>query len=403
MRTIGLVVPNLAEGGGISSVAAFLARAIDRSREFRCRIVSLATSSRDKTSVRLRSPSTWTMGPQVVEFTWLGRKCYHVGAELVEFEFQRFRTRAALTSILRQCDIIQVVAGSPAWALVARDFKGPRLLQVATLAAVERSAGRRKPVSPIDVWRRSMTVFTNRLDRMGAAAVDLVFVENEWMRTTLSKWNDPSRVHIAPPGVDTNLFSPDPNASSLRRENDYILAVGRFADPRKNVDLLIEAYGSLRRRVPECPTLVVAGRSMPAARTMKGVERRGLSKVIDFRRGLSKDELASLYRNAALFVLPSSEEGFGMVLLEAMASGIPVIATATEGARQLVDPGATGFLVPIGDARALAGAMETLLLDHTLSLRLGNCARKLVEERYSERRAAEPFLRAYRRFSNGVG
>ncbi len=106
-------------------------------------------------------------------------------------------------------------------------------------------------------------------------------------------------------------------------------------------------------------------------------------------------ELADLYRHAMFFVLPSDEEGIGIVLLEAMASGLPVVSTCCGGPETAVLDGETGFLTPVGDAQALADAMQHLLDNPALRRRMGQAGRRIAEERFSLDVTGKVFLRKY--------
>lgn len=395
-RRIALVVPNLTGGGGVPSVARFLARAIEGSGDFECELISLATSARDPASLRISSPRSWVGRPRVVDQRWEGRRVRHVGARWVELEFQRYRPRAVLSHLLEDCDLVQVVAGSPAYALVARDFSGPVALQVATLAAVEREERFRRENGVVATWRKAMTGITSRLDRAGARVPDRIFVENDWMRRTLSSWVGPEKLLLAPPGVDTSFFRP-PGSDHHRGEPEgYILSVGRFGDPRKNVGLLFEAFARLEDRTRANVELVLAGESEPSNADLERMRELGIGESVQWKGEVSDEQLAELYRGAKLFVLSSTEEGLGLVLLEAMASGLPVVSTRTEGACQVIDEGSSGFLVDVGDAAGLASAMGKVLDYAPLRRQMGRQAREMVEARYSKEVAAEAFLSSYR-------
>lgn len=393
---IALVVPNLMGGGGLPSVGLFLLRVIERDQCFKCELISLATSASDSASLRLVSPSSWFGKPCIERTSWEGREVCHVGARFVELEFQRYSPRPVLTSMLEAFDLVQIVAGSPACALVARDYSGPLALQVASLAREERKERFRHERGLAGAWRRTMTRVTHRLDRKGTRIADRIFVENRWMQSALSQWTDPERIELAPPGIDTECFRPVDTVAKGPGDRGYILSVGRFGDPRKCVGLLLDAYAGLQRRLPGCPGLVLAGQSSPPSDQLSRLPRLGLDSAVSWKGEVSKDELAELYRGASLFVLSSAEEGLGLVLLEAMASGVPVVATRTAGARQVVAEGRSGFLVPVGDAHGLAAAMEKVLREAPLRQAMGRTGRKIVETRYSEEIAARPFLDAYR-------
>jgi glycosyltransferase involved in cell wall biosynthesis len=104
-----------------------------------------------------------------------------------------------------------------------------------------------------------------------------------------------------------------------------------------------------------------------------------------------------VYRQASLFVLSSNEEGLGIVILEAMASGLPVVGTRCGGPETCVVEGETGYLVPVGDAEALARSMQVLLEDRALGQQMGKAGRMLVESRFSIEAAGRPFLEVYDR------
>ena len=108
-----------------------------------------------------------------------------------------------------------------------------------------------------------------------------------------------------------------------------------------------------------------------------------------------RGELGAFYERAAVVALPSLREGFGMVCLEAMAHGRPVVASATGGLLDLVEDGTTGLLVPPGDVPALRAAIERLLADEELRRRLGAAARERVRRRFTRDQAAARLTEAY--------
>jgi glycosyltransferase involved in cell wall biosynthesis len=105
--------------------------------------------------------------------------------------------------------------------------------------------------------------------------------------------------------------------------------------------------------------------------------------------------LAQLYRNASLFVLSSDEEGLGLVILEAMASGLPVVSTRCGGPETAVIEGETGYLTPVRDACALTDAMHMLLDDPALRHRMGQAGRAIAEARFSIAVAGKAYLTCY--------
>lgn len=398
--TVGVVVPAIQNGGGLASLAGFLCRAMARSGRYRARVVSVATSAADDSSVRLASPRTWLKGCRLEYGEWDDLPYVHVGAYLSEVEACRYWPRRRLTACLEACDLVQVVGGSPAWALVAIKARRPVALLAASLVALERSSALQGTPTPRKVWRRTMTRLTSRLERRALALADLVLVLNQSLATRLAECVEPRRLKCTPVGVDIHRFRPRVasdicSATSKHAPYGYVLSVARWDDPRKNVPLLLQAYARLLRRWPDAPDLLLAGATPPPSGAWRQAERSGIADRIRFVGPLGTDELAALYRHASLLVLPSDEEGLGIVLLEAMASGLPVVSTDSGGPRAVVVEGETGLLCSVGDAEALAAAMMRLLADQKLRHRMGERARQHVIEHFSEVRAGALILEAY--------
>lgn len=375
---VALVVPSLTEEGGVPAVAWFLHRVLRDSGRYTCEFVSLATAFRDPQSVRLFAPRSWIGHAGSHGADWRGEPYRHFGAFLPEFEFQRYRPRRELTDHLNRCDLVQVVAGTPAWAYVGRDVRPPVLLQVATLAAMERRALLERSDGVRGHWRRAMTWCTSRFDERALEVVNTVFVENRWMYGYVQRLIGPERTMLVPPGVDTETFRPvaDPRG-------DYILSVGRLADPRKNVAMLFRAYARLRSLLPDAPKLLLVGATGPSDADRALAEQVGISAHIEVRLNARVEELADIYRHAALFVMSSDEEGLGIVVLEAMASGVPVVSTSCGGPEELVVNGRTGFLTPVGDPEVLATHMSDILLSPTMRARMSASARQRAVSEFS--------------------
>lgn len=181
-------------------------------------------------------------------------------------------------------------------------------------------------------------------------------------------------------GVDTARFSPDRRSEELRGRllgeggELMLLSVGRLSE-EKRVHVLLEAFARLRDDLRGLRLAVVGdgpardelGRDAPSGVTFLG-ELRG-------------DELAAVYASADVFCFPSTTDTFGQVLIEAGASGLPVVAAAAGGALDLVGHGETGLLVPPDDPGALADALRELALDPALRQKLAGMGRAAALER----------------------
>jgi len=196
-------------------------------------------------------------------------------------------------------------------------------------------------------------------------------------------------VAIIPPGVDLSVFHPYPQVQARREleiqpEDRMVLFVGRI-EPLKGIDTLLHALqelhasGEIPRRM--CLSVIGGDPSKPRetrhAELEKLMELRddlGLDDVVTFLGKRAQESLHYYYSAADVVVMPSHHESFGMVALEAMACGTPVIATDVGGLAQLVREGETGFLVPGRDPVALAKRLQRLLSDTKLRVRMGRQA-----------------------------
>lgn len=194
-------------------------------------------------------------------------------------------------------------------------------------------------------------------------------------------------------GVDLTRFTPraEPPAGPPR-----VLFLGRLGD-QKRVDVLLDALHLVRRALPEVE-LDVAGDGPLMQALQVHAERLGLRRAARFL-GRQEDVLP-LLGAAHVLALPSEVEGTSNALLEAMASGLPVVATQVGGTQELVRDEVEGLLVPPGDAPALAAALERVLRDPALGLRLGRAGRARVEAEYDLERVAEAHLALFERLAD---
>jgi D-inositol-3-phosphate glycosyltransferase len=385
--TIAVVVPALAAGGGVPAVADFLCGQIERSGSFRLKVFSLATSSRDDCSLRLLAPRTWGRSPRTSTGIWNGREYTHFGASGAELEFRRVSSTPLLRRALAQCDLIQVVAGSPALATAVMGSNKPVVLQAATRIVTERRRALREGGVAMRGWRRAMTAIMNGYDDRALRMVDAVMVENRWMLEYAQRIVRDGRtsVVLAPPGVDCEALAPSPVRQQRVRDNPYILT------------LLCRAYALLCAESQRPPELVLAGQGDLPEAAKSALSSLSAAGRLRLARAPSRVDLIRLYQEAACLALPSDEEGFGMVVVEAMACGVPVIATRCGGPEEIISEGLDGFLVPLDDARAFARRLSAICADRELNARLGEAARRTVESRYSAQTAFRPFLQAYER------
>jgi glycosyltransferase involved in cell wall biosynthesis len=214
-------------------------------------------------------------------------------------------------------------------------------------------------------WRRPLRKWAfSAVARLGYAAVDLVITTSRGVARdlTVAFGVDPSRIRVVPNPVDVDAVreavgEPLEPEHEARWQRPVIVAAGRLADA-KNYPLLIEAMAIVRSRVPA--TLFVLGQGELETELRRLASQRGLGDAIVWC-GFQSNPWKFMAR-ADLFALSSRYEGFGNVLVEAMACGSPVVATRSPGTEDIVQDGVDGVLVR-HSPDALAAAITQLLTD----------------------------------------
>lgn len=231
-------------------------------------------------------------------------------------------------------------------------------------------------------------------DRLvGAPVTDgLVAVSSRVRDAFMEKHPDfPSgRLAVIENGVELPRLSDSP-ARGADAGRDVVLFVAARLDPIKNLDVLLRAMVGLRADLGV--RLVIAGDGPDRARLERLSIELGVEKAVAFL-GFRRD-IDELTRAADIFVLPSKSEGMSLAILEAMAVGLPVVATAVGGTPEVVEDGVTGLLVPAGDPVALGTALRTLITHPDRRRRLGSAGRDRVADRFSLERTTRRYLRLY--------
>ncbi|MGQ4807897.1 D-inositol 3-phosphate glycosyltransferase [Candidatus Entotheonellaceae bacterium PAL068K] len=187
-----------------------------------------------------------------------------------------------------------------------------------------------------------------------------------------------AKIHVIPGGVDPAVFWPQDRQQArhtlgLEAEAPMLLFVGRL-QPLKGIDTFLRAAQRVRQQHAQLQVCIVGGgvdtqddHEAQELRRLRGLSQAlGLSPHVRFIKAQPQAVLAQYYAAADVFVMPSHYESFGMVVLEAMACGTPVVASRVGGLTSTVVPGRTGFLVPEGDWQAFAQAVARLLDSPTL-------------------------------------
>lgn len=215
-----------------------------------------------------------------------------------------------------------------------------------------------------------------------------VAVSQDLARELVGQWRlRPERVSILPNGVDTEIFRPGLSADGLRRELGFsddalVITIIGGLRPIKGHATLLLALAKVLPAVPRARLLIVGSDYNRGHRQelIALATELGILPAIRFEEVRSdiRDVLAltAVYVNSSLF------EGMSNTILEAMASGKPVVASAVGGNMELIEDGRTGYLVPVQDPGALADRLQSVLTDEALRARLGHAAREQIERHY---------------------
>lgn len=370
---IGLF-PELDAAGGVQRAGRHLASVMTdfaSSRGMECRILSLND------------------GPELRRLDVAGREIVFTGCERAKARFVASAIRAARRKPAKASDKTKlIVAGHPNLAPVVRAMR---------LAA----PGSRSIVCThgVEVWEPLARMRRNALRR-----ANLVLAPSRYTADHVCAVQGvmPERIRVLPWALDPQFEALAPSAAKISAPANFpegrtVLTVGRWrADERyKGMDTLITALPRLLPRWPELQlALVGEGDDRPWLEDL--ADENGVQRHVHFLSGLKYAELAACYAHSEIFALPSRGEGFGLVYLEAMACGKPVIGGAHGGAPEVIEDGKTGYLVPHGDAAQLATAIEALLASPTDAQEMGRRGKQRVENEFRFSTFAKSFRKILR-------
>lgn len=345
---IGLF-PELESAGGIQRAGRHLAAVMTEfasGRGMECRLLSLNDS------------------PELHRMAVGTREIVFTGSERAKGRF----TATALRAARRHAKL--VVAGHPNLAPVVQAMRlaAPRLKSIVCAHGIE-------------VWEPLPGL---RRRALRAATLILTPTEDTANHIATQQQIPRDRIRVLPWALDPEFEALVAAASQPALPANFpsgrvILTVGRWlANERyKGMDTLISALPRLLHEWPDLQLVAVGeGDDQPWLEQL--AEGCGVRRHVHFFSGLSYPELAACYSACEIFALPSRGEGFGLVYLEAMARGKPVIGGAHGGAPEVIDDGKTGYLVQHGDAPQMATSIETLLANPALAREMGSRGRERV-------------------------
>lgn len=240
---------------------------------------------------------------------------------------------------------------------------------------------------PEIAWQHRLLTSVRRRVLRSARAI----VANDAGLARLSALADPFPVNVIPNGVDSRFFVPRPGLRAGGGPTT-VLFVGRF-HRQKNLPFFLQQMARLHAAAPDGWRLALVGDGEERTSFEECVRRLGLMEITTWH-GWQKDKnlLLDLYQQADVVVNPSLYEGMPNVVLEAMACGLPVVASAVPGNDSLVRSGATGFLFKPGDGDAMCAALQEIRERPKLARALGQNGRRRAEQDFSWEHVARRYL-----------
>lgn len=255
-------------------------------------------------------------------------------------------------------------------------------------------------VNPLAFAMRLHTPVSYWLEQKLLAASDLVTTVSRSVAEELAEYGlQPGQIEELYNGVDTALFIPSRDERHLK--DRYVLYVGRLAY-RKGLFDFVRCAKLVCEMRPNVRFLV-AGKGPIESSVRLEIRKSRMDENITLLGHLNSGgaDLVRLYQGATVYVQPSHYEGLPITLLEAMACGLPVVATAVSGNVEVISSGNDGLLVPPGSPERMAEAVLRLLEDRALGVELGTAARRTVEERFTWDAVVDRVLSCYDKVLRG--
>ena len=248
-------------------------------------------------------------------------------------------------------------------------------------------------------WRRRLSLrrwyaFTKMQSRVAQQLERIITVSNSSHGDIVKDHGvDASKLHVVNVGVDALQFRPMPH---IARVPGRLMCTSSSDVPMKGVIHLMEAVAKIRTERPDVHVTVI-GKPNPDGPVMQTIKRLDLLDIIEFVHGVSDERIVELYAEAEMAVVPSLYEGFSLPAVEAMAAGVPLVATTGGAVGEVVGrDGTTAALVPPGDAGALATMILELMDDPERRAAIGEAGRTRVVDMYSWQATAERTVDQYR-------
>ena len=320
--------------------------------------------------------------------SWLGR----FARVAIMARYMKAQHRAVVSEAMEHgCDVVHAhwaIPTGPAAVMAARKLKVPSVITMhGGDVYVNPEQGYDFPtrwyVRPALRWT---------LQHAGA----LTAITEDCRQHALRAGAPPEHIRLVFNGSDLRRFSPAENGNGTDpRFGPHMIFACRQLFPRKGIRFLLEAAAELKPQFPDLK-IVLAGDGFERPELARLAAERGIASDVTFLGWVPNTDLPPYYRAAAVSVIPSLEEGFGIPAAEAMGCEVAVVATDAGGLPEVVENGVTGLVVPRGDSKALAKAIGSLLANPELRRSMGQAGRERALRLFDWDRSAEQFEAIYR-------
>ena len=298
---------------------------------------------------------------------------------------------AQLRSLMRGFDLVQAVVGGGAWALPA--VMGTRSVAwVATPFEEELRSRVHAGGALRKAWLSGLVRCENAAEGAVLRRCDRVLALSQNTRAVLMRRHHlrEDRLGVLYAPIDDRVFHPAPEACL----DEVLVTTSRLDDERKDIPTLIRAFALVARERPRA-RLKLLGPWLPGGPVDRALSESGLRDRVDTPGLLSRADVAAQLRQSSVFVLSSRQEGLGIVALEAMACGLPVVALSNGGTDEIITDSGAGTLLQGRDEAALARAMVALLTDPGTRERMRQRALGFVQHRASRQVFAATIAATY--------
>ncbi len=357
-------------GGGAGNATYYLLRELSKNSDLE---IDLITSSVDKYRTELFSQNI------NIHFLDIGKKDnlqYQSEADLIKYSWKAFNLSKKLKKQKRY-SLVHAFFGIPC-GYVAQLLKLPYIVSL-----------RGSDVPFYNPRFKILDTFIfQRLSRMVWEKASAVITNSQGLKQLAQETSPELEFQVIYNGVDANEFKPRKSSTTFN-----ILSTSRLIE-RKGIKYLIEGFGQFYKKHQAGKLLLVGSGNLE--NELKNLAHKiGLGSVVEFRGTIPHEKTIQLYQSADIFALPSLNEGMSNSVLEAMSSGLPIIATDTGGTNELIDK-SNGFIIKKSNSHEIFQALEKIYQDQSQRIRMGQSSRQKAET-MSWKNMADQYLNLYKK------